>query len=164
VSKFGSHRRCLGRMGVLEFGAAGGGAGRRCCGGVFVERAEESLFDALGGAGEGGLGGVDVAFGDRGLGVAGAHLHVAHGVAGGGVVGEGGVAEVVEGPECSCDAGVGERGFEVEAGELGRVERCALVRVGEDEVLVSLVAAVLPIVGEQVAGAGAELDRAFGGA
>ena len=45
------------------------------------------------------LGGVDVAFGDRGLAVAGFVLDVGEGVAGGGVVGEGGVAEVVEGPE-----------------------------------------------------------------
>lgn len=41
--------------------------------------------------------GVDVALGDRCVGVAGALLEVGHGVAGGGFVGECGVAEVVEG-------------------------------------------------------------------
>jgi hypothetical protein len=48
---------------------------------------------------------VDVSLGDRGLGVAGFHLDVGEGVAGGGFVGEGGVAEVVEGPERLRDPG-----------------------------------------------------------
>ena len=61
--------------------------------------------------------GVDVAFGDAGLGVAGFVLDVGEGVAGGGVVGEGGVAEVVEGAEGLGDAGALEGDFEVFAGE-----------------------------------------------
>lgn len=53
---------------------------------------EESFFAACGSAGEEDLGGVDVALGDCYLGVAGFVLDVGHWVAGGGFVGEGGVA------------------------------------------------------------------------
>ncbi len=50
-------------------------------------------------SGEEDLGGVDVALGDLGLGVAGFHLHVGHGVSCSRLVGQGGVAQVVEGAE-----------------------------------------------------------------
>ena len=63
------------------------------------------------------LSGVDVTLGHAGLGVAGFHLDVGHRVAGGGFVGEGCVAEVVEGPERFGDAGALECGAEVFAGE-----------------------------------------------
>ena len=60
---------------------------------------EHACFAFGGGAGEQDLGGVDVALGDLGLGVAGFELDVGHGVSGGCFVGEGGVAQVVEGAE-----------------------------------------------------------------
>ena len=78
---------------------------------------EESGFAACGGAGKVDLGRVDISLGDGGLGVASLLLDVAHGVAGGGFVGEGGVAEVVEGPKRFRDAPVLECWFEVFAGE-----------------------------------------------
>src|SRR5881398_1733222 len=56
--------------------------------------AEHPRLGACGSACELHLGGVDVPLRDRRLGVAGFELDVAEGVAGGGFVGEGGVAEV----------------------------------------------------------------------
>ena len=96
------------------------------CGGGF---AEDPVFAFLGGAGEAGLCGVEVAFGDRGLGVACPVLEVDVGVAGGGFVGERGVSEVVEDPETFGDAGVVE-GLAHVPGELGGVGGFAGVRVG----------------------------------
>jgi len=63
------------------------------------------------------LGGVDVALGDGGFLVAGFLLQVGHRVSGCALVGEGGVAEVVEGSERFRDACVFECWFEVFAGE-----------------------------------------------
>ena len=65
--------------------------------------------------------------------MAGTHLHVGHGVAGGGVVGERGVAQVVERAKGAADSGVCEGGAEVLAREFGGVEWCAFVGVAEDE-------------------------------
>jgi hypothetical protein len=114
---------------------------------------EHSFFGARGGACELDLGGVDVPLRDRCLAVAGLHLDVGEGVAGGGFVGEGGVAEVVEGPEWLRDGGGFECGFEVFAGEPCGVERRAFLRVGEDEVVVAVVGGCLPVLGEQLFGA-----------
>ena len=93
--------------------------------------------------------------------MAGALLDVGEGVAGGGVVGEGGVAEVVEGPEGFRDAGCCKGGAEVLAGEACGVEWCAFVGVAEDEFVVAFEGGVLPVVGEEVAGAWSEVDRSF---
>ena len=114
--------------------------------------AEDPIFAFFGCAGEAGLGGVEVAFGDRGLGVAGSVLEVDVGVAGGGLVGERGMPEVVEGPEAWVDVGVVE-GLAHVAGELGGVGRGACVRVWEDVLVVSLERGPLPPVGEQCGGA-----------
>jgi hypothetical protein len=67
---------------------------------------EESFFAACCGAGEEDLGGVDVALGDRRLGVAGFVLNLRHGVAGSGFVGQGRVAKVVEGSNVFGNAGL----------------------------------------------------------
>ena len=57
-------------------------------------------------------------------------------MAGGCVVGEGGVAEVVEGADVFGDPGGGECRAEVFAGEAGGVEWGAFGGVAEDEVVV----------------------------
>ena len=92
--------------------------------------AEDAVFAFFGCAGEAGLGGVEVAFGDRGLGVACAVLEVDVGVACGGLVGERGMPEVVEGPEAWVDVGVVE-GLAHVAGELGGVGRAPVFGFGK---------------------------------
>jgi hypothetical protein len=70
------------------------------------------------------------------------------------------VAEVVEGPELPPDPRRVERGAQVGAREAGRVDGCAALGVGEDEVVVGLVGALLPVLGEELHGAWAEVDGA----
>lgn len=91
--------------------------------------------------------------------MAGFVLDVGEGVAGCGFVGEGGVAEVVEGAEGFADAGVCEGGFEVFAGEACGVEWGAFEGVAEDEVVVGCVVGLLPVFGEELFGARPELDQ-----
>src|SRR5437868_4976528 len=94
---------------------------------------EHPLLAARRGAGEEHLCGVDVALGDRALRVAGLQLHVHHRVAGRRLMCERRVPEVVEGPEWLGDPCTTDGRTQVDAGELGGVERRPFLRVAEDE-------------------------------
>jgi hypothetical protein len=113
--------------------------GHRLRGWRFERRAvEHPRFRAFCCAAELDLRGVDVTLSDACLGVACALLDVGEGVAGGCVVGEGCVAEVVEGAEGFADGRSVEGGAEVFAGEPGGVDWGAFLGVAEDEFVVAL--------------------------
>jgi hypothetical protein len=101
---------------------------------------------------------VDVPFGDRTLGVAGFELHVGHWISGRRLVGQRGVAQIMERAERLRDPCLFEGRAKVFPRKARGVERGSPVRVGEDEFLVSLIRRPAPVLGEDVARARPELD------
>ena len=102
---------------------------------------------------------MDIALGDASLRVSRLQLDVRLRVAGGGLVGQRRVPEIVPGSERLGDAGPLQRGPHALAADLRRIERRAEKRVPEDKRVVALIAALPPLLSQDVRRTRTELDR-----
>jgi len=106
---------------------------------------------------------VDVPLRNRSLRVTGPHLDVDLRVPGRRLVGEGCVAEVVERPEGTGDPDLSEGWLQIGPRESARVEGSPRLGVAEDQFVLALEGAPLPMLPQQLQGAVPDLEQPFGG-
>src|SRR5829696_7348283 len=102
---------------------------------------------------------MDVSLSDRALRVARLQLHIDSRIAGGGLVCERRVSEVVPGPKRPNDSRTLERRPEVNPGQLRGVERRADLRMSEDEILLRSVGGRRRLLLQGLECSRSELDR-----